>query len=72
MEIYLIRHTTPAVEAGTCYGQADLDVIETFEQEASIIKQYLPLHRCTAVRSNAVKNWLIIYFRNMTLIIKVI
>lgn len=42
MEIYLIRHTTPKVESGTCYGQADLDVIDTFEQEASIIKQYLP------------------------------
>ncbi len=42
MEIYLIRHTTPLVAAGTCYGQADLDVTESFEQEASIIKQYLP------------------------------
>jgi alpha-ribazole phosphatase len=42
MEIYLIRHTTPNVMAGTCYGQADLDVTESFEQEASIIKQHLP------------------------------
>ena len=44
MEIYLIRHTTPAVEAGTCYGQADLDVTETFEQEASVILKHLPPH----------------------------
>lgn len=42
MEIYLIRHTTPLIEKGTCYGQADLDVTETFYDEASIIKQYLP------------------------------
>lgn len=42
MEIYLIRHTTPNVAAGTCYGQADLDVTESFEREASIIKQHLP------------------------------
>ncbi len=47
MEIYLIRHTTPAVAAGTCYGQADLDVTQSFEQEASIIQQHLPqnIHR---------------------------
>lgn len=42
MEIYLIRHTTPAVEKGTCYGQADLDITESFQQEAILIKQYLP------------------------------
>lgn len=44
MEIYLIRHTTPHVAAGTCYGQADLDVTESFEREASIIQQHLPSH----------------------------
>jgi alpha-ribazole phosphatase len=42
MEIYLIRHTTPAVEKGTCYGQADLDITESFQQEAALIKQFLP------------------------------
>lgn len=42
-EIYLIRHTTPAVEKGTCYGQADLDVTESFYDEAALIKQYLPV-----------------------------
>lgn len=41
-EIYLIRHTTPAVEKGTCYGQADLDVTESFFDEAALIKEYLP------------------------------
>lgn len=42
MEIYLIRHTTPLVDKGICYGQADLDVTETFIEEATIIKKYLP------------------------------
>jgi alpha-ribazole phosphatase len=42
MEIYLIRHTTPLVDKGTCYGQSDLDVTETFTAEAELIKQYLP------------------------------
>ena len=42
MELYLIRHTTPAVAAGICYGQADLDVTETFFQEAACIIRHLP------------------------------
>jgi alpha-ribazole phosphatase len=33
MEIYLIRHTTPNIEKGICYGQTDLDVADTFEEE---------------------------------------
>lgn len=42
MEIYLIRHTTPLIEKGTCYGQADLDVTESFAAEAFCIRQHLP------------------------------
>jgi len=58
MEILLIRHTTPNVEPGTCYGQSDLDVNGTFEKEASEIKKIIadfqpdsifssPLIRCS-------------------------
>lgn len=42
MEIYLIRHTTPAIEAGICYGQSDLDICESFEKDAEIIAKSLP------------------------------
>lgn len=42
MEIYLIRHTTPNIARGICYGQSDIDVTETFHEEASVIKTYLP------------------------------
>ena len=42
MEIYLIRHTTPLIEKGICYGQADLDVTESFFNEASCIRSHLP------------------------------
>ena len=42
MDIYLIRHTTPDVPKGTCYGASDLGVVETFPQEASAIKAILP------------------------------
>lgn len=41
-EVYLIRHTTPAVAKGICYGQTDLDVTETFEAEARVIEGVLP------------------------------
>jgi alpha-ribazole phosphatase len=40
--IYLIRHTKPLVDRGICYGQSDLDVVDTFESEAAIIKNVLP------------------------------
>lgn len=39
MAIYLIRHTTPDVAAGIAYGQTDLDVIDSFEDEVKIIQE---------------------------------
>lgn len=42
MEILLIRHTTPDIEKGICYGQADIDVVDTFDEEVSVIKSQLP------------------------------
>lgn len=42
MEIYLIRHTTPDIARGVCYGQSDIDVTASFEAEAAAIGQYLP------------------------------
>jgi len=41
-DIYLIRHTTPAVAKGICYGQTDLDVTESFITEAEAIREVLP------------------------------
>lgn len=55
--IYLIRHTIPAVGRGVCYGQTDLDVTDSFDAEAEMIRQHIPetiglvysspLKRCT-------------------------
>jgi alpha-ribazole phosphatase len=42
MPIYLIRHTKPRIEKGVCYGQSDIDVTETFHDEAAIISAALP------------------------------
>lgn len=35
MELYLVRHTTPQIAAGICYGHAELDVTDEFAFEAA-------------------------------------
>lgn len=42
MALILLRHTTPAVEPGVCYGQTDLDVASTFRDEAAVVASALP------------------------------
>jgi len=42
MEIYLIRHTTPDIVKGTCYGQADIGTTDSFLAEAECIAPHLP------------------------------
>jgi len=41
MEVILIRHTSVNVPPGTCYGQTDVPVAVTFDQEAAATKQAL-------------------------------
>lgn len=43
MEVYLIRHTTPAIAPGLIYGRTDVLLADTFKQEKDIIIQQLPL-----------------------------
>jgi alpha-ribazole phosphatase len=35
MEVYLVRHTTPAIPLGLCYGRDDVAVAASFEFEAA-------------------------------------
>ncbi|MEO1042431.1 MAG: alpha-ribazole phosphatase [Pseudomonadota bacterium] len=42
MGLILVRHTTPDVAEGTCYGRTDLDVARTFESEAEEVAAALP------------------------------
>lgn len=57
MEIVLIRHTAVDVAKGVCYGQTDVSLKGSFEQEATVVAQKLkgvtfdkvftsPLSRC--------------------------
>jgi alpha-ribazole phosphatase len=43
-EIWLVRHTTPKIAKGIAYGQADLDVTETYPEERDRIKVLLQGH----------------------------
>ena len=58
MEIWLVRHTSVDVPAGTCYGRTDVPLRETFAAEAEEVRRQLagerfdavfcsPLSRCT-------------------------
>ncbi|GAA4846275.1 alpha-ribazole phosphatase [Algivirga pacifica] len=42
MEIYLIRHTTPDIPEGVCYGQTDVGVKDSFNQEVKRLQEVLP------------------------------
>ena len=42
MGLILVRHTRPDVVAGLCYGQTDLDVADTFADEAAAVLAALP------------------------------
>lgn len=55
MEIYLVRHTTPYIEKGICYGQTDLDVATTFEKEVAVILNSLEITEETNVYSSPLK-----------------
>jgi alpha-ribazole phosphatase len=68
MHVYLIRHTTPAVPANTCYGQADVDVTPSFAQELAQLQTKLghirpcqlyssPLQRCHKLAQAMAQHW---------------
>lgn len=60
MKVYLVRHTSVDVAPGTCYGQTDVPLRASFQEEAEACKKALqdtgmhfsriytsPLSRCT-------------------------
>ncbi|WP_183305966.1 alpha-ribazole phosphatase [Dysgonomonas hofstadii] len=62
MKIYLVRHTAVDIPGVMCYGQTDVPLKETFEEEAQIVKTEVdklspdivyssPLSRCTKLAS---------------------
>lgn len=64
MLIHFIRHTTPKIAPGICYGQADIELTNTFEKEAQDVVDIIsnkvekydlvissPLKRCQLLAS---------------------
>lgn len=58
LQLYLVRHTSVAAPAGTCYGQTDVALADTFTVEAEVVRNTIkgisfdavyssPLSRCT-------------------------
>ncbi|NDW17806.1 alpha-ribazole phosphatase [Dysgonomonas sp. 216] len=58
MKLYLVRHTSVDVPKSVCYGQTDVPLKDSFENEAEIVRQKIkdekfdiactsPLSRCT-------------------------
>ena len=43
MEICIIRHTTPAIEKGVCYGQTDVPLADSFQLEAQAVLKKSPV-----------------------------
>ena len=65
MEIYLIRHTKVNCENNVCYGQSDLDLADSYQDELNALRQKLnwnnnenvaffssPLKRCKILAKN--------------------
>lgn len=42
LEIYLIRHTTPDISKGICYGQSDISLATSFADETQKVIGHLP------------------------------
>jgi alpha-ribazole phosphatase len=54
MKIYLVRHTAVDVPPGTCYGQTDVPLKASFEQEAQAVANRLREMKIDPTEPNAV------------------
>ena len=54
MEIILIRHTSVDVPYGVCYGQSDVPLRDSFEEEADQVMKRLNEHLSDGIRPDAV------------------
>jgi len=41
MEIHFIRHTRPKIDSGVCYGQSDINLADSFDEESEQVIQQL-------------------------------
>lgn len=55
MEVYLVRHTTPDIEKGICYGQSDLGLADSWKKEFEQVISKLPLKQPIKIFSSPLK-----------------
>ena len=60
MEIYLIRHTTPHVEKGICYGQSDLELAKNYKEDFKTVLSKVPKHNNYHVFSSPLQRCLLL------------
>ena len=52
MKVYLIRHTAVDVPSGMCYGQTNVPLKPSFEEEASVVKSNIKEIKADAIFSS--------------------
>lgn len=68
MDVYFVRHTTPDVLPGVCYGQADVGLASSFDDEWQLLSSKLvhlneplvfssPLQRCFVLAQKTVRHF---------------
>jgi alpha-ribazole phosphatase len=68
MDVYLVRHTTPNVKSDICYGQADVGLASSFDDEFNQFNKKIshlvdplvftsPLHRCLYLAQKTVEHF---------------
>lgn len=55
MKYFLLRHTKPDIAEGICYGQTDVDVLPSFEQEKERILEQLKTFEYDRIYSSPFK-----------------
>lgn len=53
-----MRHTTPAIASGICYGQTDIDIAASFETEMQALRAKLSEHPAAAIYSSPLQRCL--------------
>lgn len=55
LNIYLVRHTKPLIEEGTCYGQLDCTVSDDYEKQLLKLSDYFKHKEINAIYSSPLK-----------------
>jgi alpha-ribazole phosphatase len=55
LNLYLVRHTTPDIAPGICYGQSDIEVAESYAHELEVVRSKLAAVDAVAIYSSPLK-----------------